>query len=151
MRRDFLLPAVVGYETELSPDAISDWLKGERKSAEFVARIVEFIDSYNATWETLALADNATRAALGLQFLSNIGVLINEIESAPEGKARRGELRDVLIAEIAAARRVMEMMRAEGGQSPERLAETIRGALAPGDTMLIKRGGASKERGTETA
>jgi len=134
MRRDFLLPAVVGYETELSPDAISDWLKGERKSAEFVA-----------------LADNARRAALGLQFLSNIGVLINEIESAPEGKARRGELRDVLIAEIAAARRVMEMMRAEGGQSPERLAETIRGALAPGDTMLIKRGGASKERGTETA
>jgi hypothetical protein len=51
MRRDLLLPAVVGYETELSPDAISEWLKGAPKSADFNNRIAEFIDSYTSTWD----------------------------------------------------------------------------------------------------
>ncbi len=32
MRRDLLLPAAIGYDIAVSPDAIVDWLKGERKS-----------------------------------------------------------------------------------------------------------------------
>jgi hypothetical protein len=144
MRRDLLLPAVVGYETELSPDAISEWLKGAPKSADFNNRIAEFIDSYTSTWEMLALASNATRAVLGLRFLTNIAVVLNEMENAPA--ARRGELRDVLVGEIGAARRVMELIGVEGGESPERLAATIRSALAPGDTMLIKRGRGDRTR-----
>lgn len=140
MRRDLLLPAVVGFESEVSPDAISEWLHGERKSADFVARIVDFIDSYNNTWEMLTLADNATRAGMAIQFISNIRVLLDEVESAVS-LARRGELRDVLVSQIAAARRVVEMMGAEAGQSPEQFAAAIRKSLRAGDTMLIKRGG----------
>jgi hypothetical protein len=92
----------------------------------------------------LAFASNATRATLGLRFLTNIAVVLNELESASAG--RRGELRDVLMGEIAAVRRVIELIGSEGGQSPERLAETIRGALAPGDTLLIRRGGVKRGR-----
>ena len=83
MRRDLLLPAAIGYDIAVSPDAIVDWLKGERKSADFVASIIEFIDAYNHTWGMLAVASNAVRAEMGLKFISNIGVLINEIETAP--------------------------------------------------------------------
>jgi len=92
----------------------------------------------------LAVASNAVRAEMGLKFISNIGVLINEIETAPA--ARRGELRDVLMEEVAAAQHVIQLMGAEGGQSPERLAETIRAALGPGDAMLIRRRGGDRAR-----
>jgi hypothetical protein len=145
MRRDLLLPTAVGYQVGISADALCEWLKGERKSAQFVALIVEFIDAYNFSWNALTVADNADRAQAGLHFLGNVGVLLNEMENA--SGARRGELRDALVAEIVAARRVIEMMGAEGAQSPERVAETIRSALKPGDTMLIRRG---KERGIRT-
>lgn len=125
----------------MSTAAVEEWLQGKTKSPEFESRIALFIDDYHQVWDTLALASNAARAEVALRFVTNIGVLLNEIEGTPDGRARRGELRDILVNQIVAARRVIELMGAEGGQSPERVAAAIRSALAPGDAMLIRRGG----------
>lgn len=147
MRED-IRPGAVARELHIDPDDFISWLRGDCDLLCVEDLVDAFIRARRDTAERLRAADTATRAGFGRLLIRNAEILVGELAKAP--KCLRGELEDQLFMQLSDLRRLLALI--EGGEAAtaERLVEKLRGALHPGDRLLILRGGAEGVRSADT-
>jgi hypothetical protein len=134
--RELIPPAAIARECGVSEETLMAWLSGKPIGADFICRIADFIDARATVARALAESGNPLRASFALRLISNVGNLLDDLESARADQ--RAEIHDHILMYILDVRRLIELM---GGEKPPTLASMIHGELKPGDRMMIVRGG----------
>jgi hypothetical protein len=117
---------------------VAGWRK---RDAEFVETVREFIDARNHVKHALVNAPNPIRAEIGGKMIGNVGLLVSELEKAPEDQ--RSKIHDHISLYLLDLRRLFELMAMGRGRS---LNEYLRSELGPGDRVLIVRGGGKAKK-----
>jgi hypothetical protein len=113
IRRDIIIPISIARECQLDEDRFDAWLDGGNETPEFIETVREFIDARNRVKHALVNAPNPIRAELGGKMIGNVGLLVSELEKAPEDQ--RSKIHDHISLYLLDLRRLFELMAMERG------------------------------------